>query len=156
MNGMTIDRANYECVYTAPLPTDAPKTPHDNLNALYEQFNMDCPADFRGHSLSVSDVVALKQGGQIACHYVDRWGFAELPGFLQPENPLKNAELAMEDDYGMIDGIINNGKSPAVKEQEKLSAPTKEKPSVLAQLKAKPVQQQPARRPPTKETGLER
>ena len=53
-------------------------------------------------------------------------------------------------------GVINNGKSPAVKEQEKLSAPTKEKPSVLAQLKAKPVQQQPARRPPTKETGLER
>lgn len=156
LNGMTIDRANYECVYTAPLPADAPKAPHDSLNALYEQFNMDCPADFRGHSLSVSDVVALKQGGQLTCHYVDRWGFAELPGFFQPENPLKNAEMAMEDDYGMIDGVINNGKAQDVKEQDKLSAPMKEKPSVLAQLKAKPVQQQPARRPPTKETGLER
>ena len=53
-------------------------------------------------------------------------------------------------------GHINNGKAQDVKEQDKLSAPTKEKPSVLAQLKAKPVQQQPARRPPTKETGLER
>ena len=134
LNGMTVDRSNYECVYTAPLHG---KTPTYNLlHELYEQFNLDHPADFKGHSMSVSDVVVLKQDGQITCHYVDRWNFVELPAFLQPENALKNAEMSMEDDYGMIDGIINNGKAPAAKETEKPPTTLKEKPSVLAQLKA--------------------
>ena len=76
---------------------------------------------FRGHSLSVSDIVALKQNGVVSCHYVDSWGFKELPGFLKPENYLKNAEMAMEDDYGMIDGIINNGPRKTVAELEEQS-----------------------------------
>ncbi|MBR3126381.1 MAG: DUF4316 domain-containing protein, partial [Mogibacterium sp.] len=63
------------------------------------------PEDFRGHSLSVSDIVAIRQNGIVSCHYVDSIGFKELPDFLKPENYLKNAEMAMEDDYGMIDGI---------------------------------------------------
>ena len=57
----------------------------------------------------------------VSCHYVDSWGFKELPGFLKPENYLKNAEMAMEDDYGMIDGIINNGPRKTVAELEEQS-----------------------------------
>jgi hypothetical protein len=81
----------------------------DRLDDLYQTFNIDRPEDFGGHSLSVSDIVALRQNGVVSCHYVDSRGFKELPGFLQPENYLKNAEMAVEDDYGMIDGIVNNG-----------------------------------------------
>lgn len=58
--------------------------------------------------MSVSDIVAIKQDGKVSCHYCDSVGFTEIPGFL-PDNPLKNAEMMLEDDYGMIDGIINNG-----------------------------------------------
>ena len=68
--------------------------------------------------MSVSDIVAIKQDGKVSCHYCDSVGFTQIPGFL-PENPLKNAEMAVEDDYGMIDGIINNGaKEPTVAELE--------------------------------------
>ena len=78
----------------------------------------------------------LRQQGRVSCHYVDSWGFKELPQFL-PENYLKNAEMAMEDDYGMIDGIINNGKSPARVEQEKQTEKqTDERPSVLEKLRS--------------------
>ena len=80
----------------------------EKLEQLFETFNVDRPADFTGHSLSVSDIVAIRQNGVVSCHYVDSVGFKELPAFL-PENYLKNAEVSMEDDYGMIDGIINNG-----------------------------------------------
>ena len=85
---------------------------------LYETFNLRRPEDFRGHSLSVSDIVALKQNGVVSCHYVDSRGFKALPDFLKPENYLKNAEMAMEDDYGMIDGVINNGPKQTVAELE--------------------------------------
>ena len=80
------------------------------------KFNTEHPQDFTGHSLSVSDIVALRQNGVVSCHYVDSVGFADVPVFL-PENYLKNAEMAMEDDYGMIDGVINNGpkEQPEVK-----------------------------------------
>ena len=97
------------------------------LEELYAKFNVSRPDDVTGHSLSVSDIVALRQNGVVSCHYVDSIGFQELPGFLKPENYLKAAEMAMEDDYGMIDGVINNGK----KEEPA------EKASVLDQLKEK-------------------
>ena len=103
------------------------------LEDLYAKFNIDRPSDFRGHSMSVSDIVALKVAGEVSCYYVDSIGFVKLPDFLIPENYLKNAEMAMEDDYGMIDGIINNGKSPAIEER----------PSVLEQLKEKSVPDTP-------------
>ena len=88
------------------------------MDELYETFNIRRPEDFRGHSLSVSDIVALKQNGVVSCHYVDSRGFKALPDFLKPENYLKNAEMAMEDDYGMIDGVINNGPRKTVAELE--------------------------------------
>lgn len=171
-NGLSVDPANYELVYTAPL------TERDSLEGIYTRFNMDRPADFTGHSLSVSDIVVLHQDGQDSAHYCDRFGFSQVPEFLQerqpqltpdaletgetvrtprgsfyvtamsreqmeaagyglhhqsddgkylimgngtrafavlaeqPEkdNPLRTAEMTLEDDYGMIDGVINNGR----------------------------------------------
>jgi len=171
-NSLSVDSANYELVYTAPL------TERDSLEGSYTRFNMDRPADFTGHSLSVSDIVVLHQDGQDTAHYCDRFGFSQVPEFLQerqrsltpdaletgetvrtprgsfyvtsmsreqmeaagyglhhqsddgkylimgngtrafavlaeqPEkdNPLRTAEMTLEDDYGMIDGVINNGR----------------------------------------------
>ena len=105
--GVTPERGGYDAIYTGGFMDYG--NARTNLDMIYQRFNMDHPADFKGHSLSVSDIVALKQNGVVSCHYVDSIGFRELPNFLKPENYLKNAEMAMEDDYGMIDGIINNG-----------------------------------------------
>ncbi len=111
------ERGSYELVYTDLLPQGGDSI--SKLNDLYHRFNEDRPADFRGHSISVSDVVALKQGGVVSCHYVDSFGFQELTTFLPQQNYLKNAEMAMEDDYDMIDGIVNNGpRQPTVAELE--------------------------------------
>ena len=113
---ISIDRSNYDLIYTAPL--SASGTVPEQLEKLYEQFNLQKPSDFHSPSMSVSDIVAIKQDGKVSCHYCDSVGFTQIPGFL-PENPLKNAEMAVEDDYGMIDGIINNGaKEPTVAELE--------------------------------------
>ena len=117
--GLSAQKENYAAVYAGDL--DRRGDTQDKLNELYETFNIRRPENFRGHSLSVSDIVALKQNGVVSCHYVDSWGFKELPGFLKPENYLKNAEMAMEDDYGMIDGIINNGPRKTVAELEEQS-----------------------------------
>jgi len=113
---ISIDRSNYDLIYTAPLRESG--TVPEQLEKLYEQFNLQKPADFHSPSMSVSDIVAIKQDGKVSCHYCDSVGFTQIPGFL-PENSLKNAEMAVEDDYGMIDGIINNGaKEPTVAELE--------------------------------------
>ena len=113
---ISIDRSNYDLIYTAPL--SASGTVPEQLEKLYQQFNLEKPVDFHSPSMSVSDIVAIKQDGKVSCHYCDSVGFTQIPGFL-PENPLKNAEMAVEDDYGMIDGIINNGaKEPTVAELE--------------------------------------
>ena len=113
---ISIDRSNYDLIYTAPLRESG--TVPEQLEKLYEQFNLQKPADFHSPSMSVSDIVAIKQDGKVSCHYCDSVGFTQIPGFL-PENPLKNAEMAVEDDYSMIDGIINNGaKEPTVAELE--------------------------------------
>ena len=113
---ISIDRSNYDLIYTAPL--SASGTVPEQLEKLYQQFNLEKPVDFRSPSMSVSDIVAIKQDGKVSYHYCDSVGFTQIPGFL-PENPLKNAEMAVEDDYGMIDGIINNGvKEPTVAELE--------------------------------------
>ena len=113
---ISIDRSNYDLIYTAPLRESG--TVPEQLEKLYQQFNLEKPVDFHSPSMSVSDIVAIKQDGKVSCHYCDSVGFTQIPGFL-PENPLKNAEMAVEDDYGMIDGIINNGaKEPTVAELE--------------------------------------
>lgn len=115
--GVTPERGGYDAIYTGGLADYGDNK--TNLDMIYQRFNVDHPADFKGHSLSVSDIVALKQNGVVSCHYVDPIGFRELPNFLKPENYLKNVEMLLEDDYGMIDGIINNGpKQPTVTELE--------------------------------------
>ena len=150
---ISIDRSNYDLIYTAPLRESG--TVPEQLEKLYQQFNLEKPVDFHSPSMSVSDIVAIKQDGKVSCHYCDSVGFTQIPGFL-PENPLKNAEMAVEDDYGMIDGIINNGaKEPTVAELEQqarsgqpislmeLAAAThreerEKKKSVMEQLKGQP------------------
>lgn len=127
--GKEPDLSHYEVVYVAPLFPY--KDRNTMLEEIYERFNLDHPEHYQGHSLSVSDIVALRENGAVTCHYVDRIGFQELPGLIQPENYLKNAEMALEDDYGMIDGVINNGKADRVKDGEE------QRPSVLQQLKEK-------------------
>ena len=150
---VSVDRSNYDLIYTAPLSESG--TVPEQLEKLYQQFNLEKPVDFHSPSMSVSDIVAIKQDGKVSCHYCDSVGFTQIPGFL-PENPLKNAEMALEDDYGMIDGIINNGaKEPTVAELEQqarsgqpislmeLAAAThreerEKKKSVVDQLKSQP------------------
>ena len=85
--GNVVDRANYELVYSAPL---APET---SLEDIYARFNIDHPKDFKGHSLSVSDVVVLHQDGQDAAHFVDSVGFREVPEFLQEQKQLTPDDL---------------------------------------------------------------
>ena len=115
-HNLTVDRNNYDLIYTASL--DGSGSTIEQLEGLYERFNLQKPVDFHSPSMSVSDIVAIRQNGQVSCYYCDSVGFTEIPGFL-PDNPLKNAEMAVEDDYGMIDGIINNGpKEPTVVQLE--------------------------------------
>ena len=205
-NGLSVKPENYELVYEAPL------TEKDNLESIYTRFNVDRPADFTGHSLSVSDIVVLHQGGKDTAHYCDRAGFSEVPEFLQPaqksreiteriqtprgsfylcgmtreqmeadgygfhhasedgkylimangtqayavradapekDNPLRTAEMTLEDDYGMIDGVINNGRRgeelEKAKEHAERTQPEK-KPSIrerLAAAKQECAKQQP-------------
>ena len=100
--GLAVDPANYEKVYTAPL------TPDMGLERIFEKFNIDRPEDFKGHSLSVSDVVVLHQNGQDTAHYTDSIGFVDISKDFLLENPLKTAELSTEQNANMIDGVINN------------------------------------------------
>ena len=152
-HNLAVDRSNYDLIYTAPL--NGSGSTMEQLETLYEQFNLKKPVDFHSPSLSVSDIVAIKQDGKVSCHYCDSVGFTEIPGFL-PDNPLKNAEMMLEDDYGMIDGIINNGpKEPTVaqlEQQARSSQPISlmdlaeavhreerdKKKSVMEQLKSQP------------------
>ena len=170
--GHSVDRANYDLVYTAPLDS---KT---TLEDIYRTFNIDHPADFKGHSLSVSDVVVLHQRGKDTAHYCDSFGFQQVPEFLR-ENPLRTAELSTEQNENMIDGVINNtpsmgeleakvkageqislidltdaAKAEAKKPKAKQSHKTQQKkPSIRAQLKA--VQEEQAKKKPAREKSQE-
>ena len=216
-NGLSVKPENYELVYTAPM------TEKDNLESIYTRFNVDRPADFTGHSLSVSDIVVLHQGGKDTAHYCDRAGFSEVPEFLQPaqksreiteriqtprgsfylcgmtreqmeadgygfhhasedgkylimangtqayavradapekDNPLRTAEMTLEDDYGMIDGVINNGRRgeelEKAREHAERTQPEK-KPSIrerLAAAKQECAKQQPRPAPEKKPPEL--
>ena len=216
-NGLSVKPENYELVYEAPLTTK------DNLESIYTRFNVDRPADFTGHSLSVSDIVVLHQDGKDTAHYCDRAGFSEVPEFLQPaqksreiteriqtprgsfylcgmtreqmeadgygfhhasedgkylimangtqayavradapekDNPLRTAEMTLEDDYGMIDGVINNGRRgeelEKAKEHAERTQPEK-KPSIrerLAAAKQECAKQQPRPAPEKKPPEL--
>ena len=170
--GRTVDRANYDLVYTAPL--DGKTT----LEDIYRTFNIDHPADFKGHSLSVSDVVVLHQRGKDTAHYCDSFGFQQVPEFLR-ENPLRTAELSTEQNENMIDGVINNtpsmgeleakvkageqisltdladaAKAEAKKPKTKQSRKAQQKkPSIRAQLKA--AQEEQAKKKPAREKSQE-
>ena len=85
--GNVVDKANYELVYSAPL------TPGTSLEDIYTRFNIDHPKDFKGHSLSVSDVVVLHQNGQDTAHYVDSFGYKDVPEFLQEQKQLTPDDL---------------------------------------------------------------
>ena len=216
-NGLSVKPENYELVYEAPL------TEKDNLESIYTRFNVDRPADFTGHSLSVSDIVVLHQNGKDTAHYCDRTGFSEVPEFLQPaqksreiteriqtprgsfylcgmtreqmeadgygfhhasedgkylimangtqayavradapekDNPLRTAEMTLEDDYGMIDGVINNGRRgeelEKAREHAERTQPEK-KPSIrerLAAAKQECAKQQPRPAPEKKPPEL--
>lgn len=124
---------NYELVYTGALTKDGSQI--EKLEDLYRIFNVEHPQDFVGHSLSVSDIVALKQAGVVSYHYVDSIGYKELTNFRTTENYLKNAEMQMEDDFGMIDGIINNGPKEEPKPVKQAEETKTKKPSVLAKLR---------------------
>ena len=146
---LTVDRQHYESIYAMTIPGTEGKT-ENMLNDAFYHFNIHRPDDFRGHSVSVSDIIAVKVNGEVSCHYVDAFGFKKLDGFIQ-DNPLKNAEMAVEDDYGLIDGIINNGKAPGLADEKK------EPPSILSRL-SEPLPDRKPREPaaPKKNKEMER
>ena len=172
--GRTVDKANYMEVYAAPL------TAGTTLEDIYRTFNVDHPADFKGHSLSVSDVVVLHLNGQYTAHYCDSVGFQQVPEFLR-ENPLRTAELSTEQNENMIDGVLNNAPSlgeleakakageqisltdlaAAVKAEEKAPKAKKsraakpKKPSIRAQLDAAKKEQSKQTPPREKTKELE-
>lgn len=155
--GRKVERENYDLIYTAPL--DSAGKGSDVLEQLFYQFNNEHPADYHSPSLSVSYIVAIRQADTLSCHYVDSFGFASMPDFIRTENYLKAAEISAEDDYNMIDGILNNGsKQPTVDELEQqarsgqpislmaLAEATRrerqeKKKSVMKQLKSKSTQE---------------
>ena len=156
--GLAVEHKHYEPIYAMAMPTT--ETKQDQLlEGIFHAFNVNRPDDFKGHSLSVSDIIALKVNGEVSFHYVDSFGFRRLENFL-PDNPLKNTEMTVEDDYGMIDGIINNGKNPAL-EQPQLSESQKENrkkepPSIMARLnEPQPAHGAPKKDGPKKNKGLE-
>ena len=131
-SGLSVEHDNYELVYTGLLPYLNGNQDH-TLNKLYEQFNINHTADFKGHSLSISDIIVLKANNRVSSHYVDSFGFVEQPHFLPQRNYLETAEKSVEQNYNQLDGIINN--MPTVSEQ---SEKREKKLSVVKQLKAKP------------------
>ena len=236
--GLAVDRQNYDLVYTAPL--DGKTT----LEDIYRTFNLDRPADFTGHSLSVSDVVVLTRSGKEEAHYCDSFGFTPVPEFFlqrekqltprelltgesiqtprgsflvtdmsreqleaagygfhhqsedgkylimgngtdafaipaQQESPIKTAEMTTEQNYNMIDGVLNNtptmseleakakageqislfdvaeaAKAEARKpKQPQRPAQKQKKPSIRAQLKA--VKEEQQKKPPQREKAQE-
>ena len=112
--GKAVDQSNYDHMYSGKLFQG------ETLDSIYERFNLHHPQDFRGHSLSISDVIVLHQNGQDQAFYVDSFGFKQVPEFFA-DNPLKKVEELLEDDYGMIDGIINNGDRRRDEEEKKPS-----------------------------------
>ena len=128
-HNIPVARENYDLIYTAPLTAEG--SMEAALETIYNRFNLDHPADYHSASLSASDIVAVKQNGVLSCHYVDSVGFLPVEQFLK-ENPLKAVEMTVEDDYGMIDGVINNGPREPVKDRRE------EKKSLVDRLKEMP------------------
>ncbi|MCC8105202.1 MAG: DUF4316 domain-containing protein [Clostridiales bacterium] len=140
---------HYDVVYVGELSS------RTGLEDLFVKFNVDHPQDFTGHSLSVSDIVALKRAGVVTCHYTDSIGFRDITGFI-PENYLRNVEIALEDDYGMIDGVLNNGRRQEPESEREAGSGHEERTSVLEKLKnTQPSDHVPNQPKPSRERGLE-
>ncbi|MEE1136927.1 MAG: YodL domain-containing protein [Acutalibacteraceae bacterium] len=130
-HGLEISRDNYSLIATGELKKQGETV--QVLDSIYEDFNIHLPIDYKGQSCSVSDIIALKRGNDVSFYYVDSIGFTPVHDFLPQRNYLKNAEISTEDDYGMIDGVINNGKKPETDYKSKQNDIGK-KPSVLKRL----------------------
>ena len=133
--GKTPERDNYTLVYCYKEDLSNVKDMSVFLESVFEKFNMDHPKDFMGHSLSVSDIVAVKKDGEISVHYVDSFGFKQLPQFgdISIENPLKYIEDTVEQNDNSFDGIINN--KPTTDELNKSENKHEEKRSIRDYLK---------------------
>ncbi len=130
-HGLKISRDNYSLIATGELKKQGETV--QVLDAIYEDFNIHLPVDYKGQPCLISDIIALNRGGDVSFYYVDSIGFTPVHDFLQQRNYLKNAEISTEDDYGMIDGVINNGKKPETDDKSKQNDIGK-KPSVLKKL----------------------
>ena len=111
---LAVEHSHYDLIYTGQLNVSG--NLDQTLNSLYRQFNLEHPADFTGHSLSVSDVIVLKQAGQLSAHYVDNWSFQPLQDFLALSRHLRSVEDTVEQNDNHFDGLINN--LPVAAEQE--------------------------------------
>ena len=87
---------NYELIYVGELSELQEQTEGEMLEAIYEKFNIDHPEDYRGHSLSVSDIVVLHQNGENSAHFVDSFGFTRLPDFMQTLEGVKEQEAEID------------------------------------------------------------
>ena len=92
--GLRVERENYNFLYTDELENCS--DPSVALNVIYNEFNCNKPADFMGHSLSVSDIIAINMDGMITSHYVDSFGFAEIPRFIESSSLMPDAFLTGE------------------------------------------------------------
>lgn len=150
MAGKKIDREKYDLLYIGDLPGQMNQRPDDVLDEIYARFNIMKPEDFTGHSLSMSDIIGLKQNGSVSFHYVDTFGFREVKDFL-PDNLLHSAEIGMEDDYNMIDGIVgNNGRNPALEERKPAATKPEDRLPLREQLR-QVMRENAGRLPQTKE-----
>ena len=120
MKGITVAKENYELVYTGELKEGM------NLEDIYTKFNIDRPADFTGHSLSVSDVVVLHQDGKNTSHYVDAMGYREVPEFIK--EAVMSAEISGEKNPDMESGTNGSEKAGDYREMtpEEVKAIVKE------------------------------
>ena len=144
-----IDKANYQPVYAGALQQNGNLS--QQLEGLYQQFNVNHPTDFKGHSLSMSDVVTVRRGGVLSSHYVDTIGFVELPGFDSGKNPMRSLEDMIEQNDNQLDGIINN-----LPNQPKPEAQMSITERLQAIHEARRDQPQSAPKPPAKHSDIER
>ena len=149
--GLEPTRDHYDLIYTGAIADHPDVT---DPEAAFQVFNLNRPGDFGGHSLSVSDIVAFRRNGVVTYHYCDSIGFEDVPNFQKPENYLKNAEMALEDDYNSIDGIINNGPKDQGPPQQEPQQP--ERPSLRERLQSRTDDQAPPQRRPERQRQDER
>lgn len=126
--GRQPDVDHYEMVYTAPLLPYVDQSMM--LEGLYDKFNADRPDDFHGHSLSVSDVIAIRQNGTLSAHYVDSVSFTPLPGFFTDRNHIRTVEDMIEQNDNQLDDVINNLSD----EPQPCKCQEEKKESILSQL----------------------